>query len=812
MPRSKPRLPSPALAPTFGAIVSGMNTRKVVNSSGPVALLAIWLGCGGLSPRVAAEAAPTDSPLPYETTVKPFFETHCLSCHGEKQKADLDLRLYESAADVQSHRDVFRLVLQNIENRTMPPENKPQPDPSERDAVVGWLRLELARVDCTKPDPGRVTLRRLNRVEYNNTIRDLVGVDFEPAADFPMDDIGYGFDNIGDVLSMPPILFEKYLAAAERIMDAAIVTGPPPLPTQRAEGAKMQGGQRGQDGWRSLPSQGEITADFHLGKPGAYRLRAALTAQQAGGENARAALRLDDATKGEFEVTARFDTLQVVEIEVQLDEGRHRFGAAFLNDYYNPEAANPEDRDRNLHVGWLEIAGPIPAEPSPLPETHRRVFVAKPADDSAFARTETARMLIGRFAQRAFRRPVTQTEVDRLTTLFEQAAADGASFEAAVRVALEAVLISPRFLFRLEAQPNPGDPAEVQALDEPALASRLSYFLWSTMPDAELLRLAGEGRLRANLDAQVHRMLADPKAQALVENFAGQWLELRRLRVVEPDSGVFPTFSPDLREAMRRETELFFAHIMREDRSVLEFLEADYTFANAALARHYGLPMAESAGFRKVSLNGTGRGGLLTQASFLTITSNPTRTSPVKRGKWVLENILGTPPPEPPANVPPLDNQEKLTGTLRERMEQHRVDPLCASCHQRMDPIGFGFENFDGIGAWRDTDAGAPVDPSGRLVSGETFAGADELRQILLTAKRGEFLQCVAGKMLTYAIGRGLEHYDQCALDEIVNSQESADHRFSSLVLGVVHSAPFQLRRGDPTPTTPPDTKLASSR
>jgi hypothetical protein len=768
------------------------------------------LGATFLCGFADAQDGGNPKPQPYETAVQPFFEAHCLGCHGEKQKADLDLRLFGTTDDVQANRDIFRLVLQNIEDRTMPPETKPQPDPAERDAVVDWLRTELSRIDCTNPDPGRVTLRRLNRVEYNNTIRDLVGVDFEPAADFPMDDIGYGFDNIGDVLSMPPILFEKYLAAAERIMDAAVVTGPPPLPTQRAEGARMRGGNRGREGWRSLPSQGEIHTDFNIVQPGTYQLRAALTAQQAGDEFARAALRLDDEQRGEFEITNRFDSLQIVRIEAELEPGRHRFGAAFLNDYYNPDAENRADRDRNLHVAWLELAGPLPTEPVALPETHRRIFFARPANDSSYARTQTARVLIERFAERAFRRPITETELDGLASLFQRAQEDGESFETAVRVALEAVLISPRFLFRLEAQPNPDDPAEVQRLDEFALASRLSYFLWSSMPDEELLRLAGEQRLRANLDQQVRRMLANPKSRALVENFAGQWLELRRLSVVEPDQGVFPAFSSELGAAMRRETELFFEHIMSEDRSVLEFLDADYTFANAALARHYGLPMEEGSDFRRISLKGTGRGGLLTQASFLTITSNPTRTSPVKRGKWVLENILGTPPPEPPADVPPLDTQEELTGTLRERMEQHRVDPLCASCHQRMDPIGFGFENFDGIGAWRDADAGAPVDASGKLVSGEAFAGAAELRQILLESKRDEFLYCLAGKLLTYAIGRGMEHFDQCALDEIVKGMRAGDHRFSSLVLGVVHSAPFQLRRGDATPSvSQPEPKLA---
>ncbi len=757
--------------------------------------------CFGTLSRAAlssSDEASEGSALAYETQVKPFFETYCNSCHGEKQKADLDLRIYEEATSASENRDVFRLILQNIEDRAMPPEHKPQPTPDERNATVEWIKTELAKVDCTQPDPGRVTLRRLNRAEYNNTIRDLVGVDFKPAEDFPMDDIGYGFDNIGDVLSMPPILFEKYLAAAERILDEAILTGPPPLPAQRAEGAKMRGGNRGRGGARSLPSNGEVTANFYVEREGDYFLRAGLSADQAGDELARSALLMDGASKGEFSVSASRGEIEVVEVRAALEKGRHRVGASFLNDYYQPDAPNPEDRDRNLIVEWLELAGPIPMEPIPLPATHKAIFVAKPADESPEAHVETARMLIERFARRAFRRPVTRNELDRLAELFAIAQEQGESFESSVKVALQAVLVSPRFLFRAESQPHPDDPSEAHPIDQFSLASRLSYFLWSTMPDEELFRLAEEGRLRAELDQQVRRMLRDPKANALVENFAGQWLELRRLAVVAPDDGVFPDFNDELREAMRRETELFFGHILREDGNVLDFIDSDYTFLNRRLARHYGIEGVDDDAFVRVSLSGTDRGGLLTQASFLTITSNPTRTSPVKRGKWVLDNILGTPPPEAPPDVPPLENQAELTGTLRERMEQHRADPLCASCHERMDPIGFGFENFDAIGAWRAEDAGAPVDPSGELVSGESFAGPSDLKRIILHDKRNDFLRCLSGKLLTYALGRGLEHYDECALDEIVEALEAADYRFSSLITAVAQSAPFQLRRGDP--------------
>jgi hypothetical protein len=365
-----------------------------------------------------------------------------------------------------------------------------------------------------------------------------------------------------------------------------------------------------------------------------------------------------------------------------------------------------------------------------------------------------------------------------------------------MQLALEAVLVSPHFLFRGELQPDPNDPHAVHAIDDYALASRLSYFLWSSMPDEELFALAASGQLRARLEPQVRRMLRDPKARALVENFAGQWLQLRNLRVVTPDAKTFPGYDDALRTAMQKETEMFFEYIMREDRSVLDFIKADYTFLNERLARHYGIAGVKGEAFQRVSLRKTGRAGVLTQGAVLTLTSNPTRTSPVKRGKYVLENILGTPPPPPPPDVPEL-KEVQLTGTLRQRMEQHRANPTCASCHARMDPIGFGFENFDGVGAWRAREGSFPIDASGTLVSGESFHGAAELAEVLSHEKRKEFLHCLSEKMLTYALGRGLEFYDKCALEEITKKLARGGSKFSTLVLAVVNSVPFQQRRGE---------------
>jgi mono/diheme cytochrome c family protein len=783
-----------------------MLTERLIEK-GPWLLAALLAAAFGgwvatVEPRPGSAPAVLDPhgvPVRYESHVRPLFEQYCFGCHGERKRAGLDLRAYVDAASVLANRKTFEAVLQNLESNLMPPENKPQPAPAERAQLVAWLKRELFTVDCSKPDPGRVTLRRLNRTEYNNTIRDLVGVDFQPAADFPMDDVGYGFDNIGDVLSLPPVLLEKYLAAAQRILDQAIVTGPPPPPTRRFQGDQLQGGTPDDAGGRALFSQGEIRVEHDFPVTGEYALRLSVYGDQAGPEPVRIALRLGDQPLGVFDVTAPANAPQVIATNLHLAAGRQRLAVAFLNDYYRPDAPDPARRDRNFHLLGVEIAGPLSAHPPPLPESHRRIFFAAPAARTPEAERDCARELVGEFARRAYRRPVTPDEVARLLRLYETARADGGNFEAGVKLALTATLVSPHFLFRGELQPEPDNPRAVHPINEFALASRLSYFLWSTMPDEELFRLAGQGRLRKELKAQVRRMLRDPKARALVDNFVGQWLQFRNLDVAAPDPATYPGFNDELRAVMRREAELFAEHILREDRSVLEFLDADWTFVNEPLARHYGLAGVEGGAFRKVSLQGTRRGGVLTQGSFLTITSNPTRTSPVKRGKWVLENLLNAPPPPPPPDVPELpDNPEaRLTGSLRQRFEQHRADPMCASCHALMDPIGFGFENFDGVGAWREQDEGFPIDPAGQLASGETFRGPDDLKRILLTARREEFLRCLASKMLTYALGRGLEYYDQCAVDSVVETLQRGQHRFSALVLGVVQSVPFQQRRGE---------------
>jgi hypothetical protein len=610
--------------------------------------------CGSV-PHCAADETPPPASDGAFASLKSFAEMYCTTCHaGDDPQADFGLDQVLARARVEEDYETWQTVHFMLSEREMPPDGETQPTDAERAAAIAALEALFAEVDCGgEPRPGRVTIRRLNRAEYNNTIRDLVGVDFRPADDFPSDDVGNGFDNIGAVLSIPPVLVEKYLAAAEEIVAKA---------------------------WAN------------------------------------------DAAREELLVRP-------------LGEDRREFNQA-------------------------------------------------------------ARANIHAFATRAFRRRVGDDEIDRLMDLVRTARENDFSRDEALQGALQAILVSPHFLFRVERDPEPEDEDGIRELNDFELASRLSYFLWSSMPDNALFDLALDGKLRDPkvLQAQVRRMLLDSKSEAIIKNFAGQWLQLRDLANLSPDPDQFPEFDQDLRAAMLRETEFFFAEIIREDRSVLDFLNADFTFVNDRLAGHYGIDNVAGDEFRRVPLP-EGRRGVLTQASILLITSNPTRTSPVKRGKWILENILGDPPPPPPDGVEELAEDAETIGTLREQMEQHRANPTCASCHERMDPLGFGLENFNAIGAWRDTQGGEAIDATGKLPGGGgDFQGPSELMDLLAGQKREEFCRCLTKKMLTYALGRGLESYDRCAVEAVLARLAEHDFRFSELVIGIVLSDPFRMR------------------
>ncbi|MCC9604400.1 DUF1592 domain-containing protein [Blastopirellula sp. JC732] len=738
-------------------------------------------------------ADPAQHQAAFDKQVKPFLTKYCNDCHsGDSAESGIDFASFSKAEQVMtSGRKSWQKTLDQLASGAMPPKDETQPSAEEMAQTLEWIRGALADYSCDGPaDPGRETIRRLNRAEYENTIRDLVGVEFKATEEFPADDVGYGFDNIGDVLSLSPLLLEKYYDAAVTIADKAIVSDPKSLiRSERLKNFKLKDGSKSDDRL-TFASHNVGTTDFEVDAPGEYKISIRAFGTRAGDQLPNMHVKLDDQNK-DFAVDATRGKEKDYEITKRFSKGKHHLEISFTNDHYDPNNANPNLRDRNLIVTSVKLVGPPEIKPDSYPESHRQIFVAYPGDEGITFEV-AARRNLTRFASRAYRRPVTADEINRLYTLVAAAQADGANFEESVREGIIAILCSPNFLFRVEVDEAQGP---VRQLTEYELAARLSYFLWSSAPDQELLTLAYEGKLRSQLDQQIERMMKSPKSTALVENFAGQWLQLRNLESAKPNIRQFRSFTPQLAKSMRRETELFFESIVREDRSILDLIGADYTYLDESLAKHYGVKDVNGEEFRKVSLGDKGRGGILTHASILTVTSNPTRTSPVKRGKWVLENVLGTPPPDPPADVPTLEGQKELKGTLRERMAQHMANPSCASCHARMDPIGFALENFDAVGAFRDKDEGQKIDASGELPGGIKFDGAKGLRQLILTEHRDEFVRTFSEKMLTYALGRGVEYYDMCAVDAIQDELERNDYRFSALVKAIVHSDPFQKRR-----------------
>ena len=757
----------------------------------------------------AEEAQPAIVPTSqaeFERDIFPIMKDVCFGCHGNKRaKAELNLEAFASNPEFFKDGRTWERVSEVLRHREMPPENKKHPTEDQRILLTEFIDKELAKFDCSNPNvpvnPGRVTLRRLNRNEYNNTIRDLFGVDYQPAVDFPNDEVGYGFDNIGDVLSMSPILMEKYLRAAEEITAQAIRTDIPPYPPEDTIRTKKWG-TRSDDGavriendslW-GLWREGSIDIRYPFRTDGEYQLQITAYATLAGPEPPRMQVTLNGKPVKTFEVKETDEAPKTFVVNLKPGKGNRRISVAYLNNYVNNDSPDPALRgDRNLFVRGTKMVGPLDAPQPKLPESHSRVIVRQPNLTEV---RDVARKSLSQFAEKAFRRPVSKKEVNRLLSFVEMALADGGSFEEGMQLAVQAILVSPHFLFRWELDTRPSGDEPMRELTNWELASRLSYFLWSSMPDDELRRLAKRGELAKPevMEAQIRRMIADPKADALVENFAGQWLQIRNLNGVTPDPGKFPTFDNRLRQAMKQETEMFFGALMREDRSVLELIDSDFTYLNERLAKHYGIDGVKGPKFQRVSLaKGSGRGGILTHASILTITSNPTRTSPVLRGKWILEQILGTPPPPPPPDVEELEeNEEAITsGSLRERLEKHREKTECATCHSKMDPLGFALENFDGIGAWRDVDGPFPIDSSGELPTGEEINGPDGLKNVLKS--RETFIRTLSENLLTFSLGRGLEYFDNCAVDEICRELKANDFRFSALLNGVVNSKPFRF-------------------
>ena len=841
-------------------------------SGGVCALFAVagpYIFAGNDQPK---GEVPANAPPVFKTDIQPFFAKNCFGCHNAKMNTGgLNLQAYESADSVLEDRDKWEMVLQKLKTGEMPPKGLPRPKPADVQTVTGWIKGEFDRADShAKPEPGRVTARRLNRAEYNNTIRDLLAVDIHPADGFPQDDSGYGFDDIGDVLSLSPVLMEKYLAAAEQVSHAALF-GPPVLkPTL----VRLQAGSRKIAPVYTPPTEYDLSglslpnavhANYRFPVEGEYLLKIALSGSRPqGSEPVQVALWLDGRQIRSFE----FDwaasgapptdddqqdlTARSFEFRTKISAGEHWLAASVLHlydglppafggpnpskrpipvaEFVPPKDASPErieklrkkweerrsekKRANGASVGRIDVVGPYNQVTGPDLASLKKIYVCGHLD--GHHRPACARKIVSNLAHRAFRRPVSPEEVDRYMRLFQETQKNGDGFADGIDLALQAILVSPDFLFRIEhangssgpqSASNSHNPSLVRSsLNVPAtahpvnayeLASRLSYFLWSSMPDDELMRCGERGTLRKPeiLTAQVNRMLRDPKSVALAENFGGQWLEFRALESAEPDRDLFPDFDEYLRISMQKETVLFIQSIMREDRSILDFLNGKYTFLNERLAKFYGIAGVKGPEFRRVDLSDNPeRGGVLGQGSVLTVSSYATRTSPVLRGKWILENFLNDPPPPPPPGVPNLDVAEVGTSiSLRQQMEKHRSNPMCASCHQRMDPMGFSLENYNAIGQWRTRDGKFDIDSAGVFPDGRSFKGPDGLKQTLLSDP-DTFARCVTEKLLTYALGRGLERYDRPTVQSIVRQISGDDYRFSKLVLSIVNSLPFQMQ------------------
>ena len=786
------------------------------------------------------QAASQESSSPAPSSHRALVNRYCVVCHNEKlrtaelllDKADVEIVSQDAA--------VWEKVVTKLQAGQMPPSGMPRPDQATLDFFSAYLKTELDRAAAANPNPGRPPAHRLNRAEYANAIRDLLAVEIDTVSLLPADNADYGFDNIADVLSVSPLLMERYMLAAGKVSRLAI--GDPTIRPASEEYKLPQLLVQEERMSDSLPfgSRGGIAVQHRFPLDGEYVIRIRLQRNNDGyirglREPNQLNVRLDGARIKTFTVGGEYpgrtgpvfsrndpdyrgDTEQVayeysadadLEIRFAAKAGTRLVGVAFQKENSKPEGVYMpplrygdmgQYRGGNPAVDTVTVTGPYNAKGSGETPSRQKIFVCSPARGED--EEPCAKKILSTLARRAYRRPLSQEDLQTLLSLYQTGRSDG-GFEAGIQLALQRILAGPEFLFRIERDPAGVAPGTAYRVSEVELASRLSFFLWSTMPDEELLGLAESGRLKdpTVLQQQVQRMLADSRSKTLVSNFAGQWLSLRNMRLVAPDTRVFPDFDDNLRNAFQQEAELFFESMLREDRSVLDLLDADHTFVNERLARHYGIPNVYGSHFRRVTLEDEARKGLLGKGTILTVTSRVNRTSPVLRGKWVLENLLGTPPPPPPPDVVGTLEEEDEEGkalTMREQMDQHSANPACESCHSLMDPIGFAMENFDAIGRWRTTspfgDTNPPIDAAGVLPDGTQIEGVVEFRQVLLNRPE-QFLTSAAGKLLTYALGRGTEYYDAPVVRKILREAAPNGYRWSDLISGIVRSTPFQMRR-----------------
>jgi cytochrome c5 len=796
--------------------------------------LGVALAAVGLLEAVAPASAPvSQSAQPSSSNTKQassparaVLDQYCVACHGgSAPQAGLALDKLDPAR-VENNAEAWEKVIAKLGARAMPPAGRPRPDEATYERLVASLAAPLDAAALARPDPGRTVLHRLNRVEYVNAIRDLLALDVDGRSLLPADDSGYGFDNIASVLAVSPALLERYMIAAGKISRLAIGDPAmrPAMQTYSLRTTLVQEDRMGEE----LPfgTRGGLAVSHYFPVSGEYDLKIRLQRTHASQIRGLQApndieVRIDRQRVKLFTVggdgprdpwsavpSASFYEQSAddkLEVRVNVKAGTHLVSVAFPKKGGLQEGVlEPRlsvatyeyagDRDSAMGVATLQVSGPFGATEAGDTASRQRIFSCKPS--AASDEEKCAQTILTTLARRAYRRPLTATDSNALLKFYRDGRTNG-SFESGIELALRAILVDPDFLFRAERPASTSANSTAFRVSQIELASRLSFFLWSSIPDDELLDVAIAGKLadRATLERQVTRMLADSRARALVTNFGGQWLQVRNLREKAPDPGAFPEFDENLREAFQRETELFLDSQIRENRSVGDLLTADYTFLNERLARHYGIAQVYGSHFRRVTLADKTRSGLLGHGSILAVTSYPNRTSPTLRGKWLLENVLGAPPPPPPPNVPSLEEASAGKPTsVRQRMEQHRTNAVCASCHAPMDPLGLALENFDGIGRWRARDGNLAIDASASLPDGATFDGPSGLRQLLMTRK-GRFAETVTEKLLIYALGRGLEYYDAPAVRRIVRDAARQDYRWSMIILGIVQSTPFQMRR-----------------
>ena len=745
-----------------------------------------------------------DSTTAFDQAVRPLLSQSCRGCHNEKlASGNLNVSTFLDPASVATKREGWERILDKVRAGEMPPPGVPKPAPEKVAALTSYLEGEFEKVDRnTTPDPGRIVAHRLNRTEYSNTVRDLLGVPFHAEEEFPADDASFGFDNIGAALTVSPTLMQKYLQAAEQIASRAV--GGDPLPKPGLFNKKSRTKRLDAD---TIEVKDRVDFDAD------YTLRALLVGHRGADDKPLTlVLSMDGKPLKTVEVPVQISAVNKQggatqrssqEIQTFIPQGEHTFRAAFINDEQLKDIPTEArfNNNKNIYPESLEIAGPFPS--TVKHSSQKKLLICDLATGRA-----CAERIMANLAHHAYRRPVARPEVAQLMAVYDKAKFGGYTPEQSLQFAITAMLVSPKFLYRIETDPKSSAAGRISDLE---LASRLSYFLWSSMPDDELLRLGEMNKLHQPeiLDAQVKRMIGDPKSSAFAENFPGQWLEIRSLDAVHPDAKKFPEWTPDLKEAMRTETSMFFASVLRDNRPMSDLIDGKYSFLNETLAKYYGIQGVTGPEFRRVELATDQRSGVLTQASILTVTSYPNRTSVVLRGKYLLENVFGAPPPPPPPDVPKLDEDTVgVAKSLRQQMEQHRADPVCASCHSKMDVLGFGMENYDAIGRWRTTDGKFPIDSTGSFPNGKSFAGPAEMKA-LLHDNMPEFTRTIATKVLTYALGRGIEPFDRRTIKEIVKQTAEQDYSFQALILAVTHSPAFQQRRGETKQVTSSTEEIA---